>query len=216
MFDRVKELLRGIKNPHLLNLVKQFIVDKDRMAKFCKAPAAITNHQAYLGGLLEHTLNVMELALVTVPRYPELSMDLMLAGVFLHDMGKTEELVYETNFQYSDSGQLIGHLVQATLWIEEKAKAVEAETGEPFPTDIKEALQHMVLSHHGAYEFGSPKLPAMPEAVAMHYLDNMDAKLNMFLGKIAADANADSNWTEYMRNLATRIYKKDVMGIRED
>jgi 3'-5' exoribonuclease len=215
MFDRVKEILRTIKNPHVLNLVKQFIVDEERMRKFCKAPAAIANHQAYLGGLLEHTLNIMELTLVTVPKYPELSMDLMLAGVFLHDMGKTEELTYETNFQYSDCGQLVGHLVQATLWIEEKVREVETETGEPFPKDIKEALQHIVLSHHGAYEFGSPKLPCMPEAVALHYLDNLDAKLNMYLDKIASDANADNNWTEYVRNLATRIYKKDVLGIRE-
>ncbi len=214
MFERVKEMLRRIKNRHLLLLVKQFINDKALMEGFRKSPAAIQMHHAYIGGLLEHTRNVLELTLSVIPRYPEVSLDLLLAGAFLHDIGKTAELRYETNFQYTSEGQLIGHLVQATLWIEEKAKAVEAETGEPFPQDIKHALQHLILSHHGQYEFGSPKLPATPEAIALHHLDNLDAKLDLYLTKIRDDPDHTSEWTEYVRNLGTKIFKKDVMGIR--
>lgn len=214
MFARVKEILRRIKNPHLLQLIKQFITDDALMARFRKAPAAVQMHHAFIGGLLEHTRNVLELALLVIPRYPEVSLDLMLAGVFLHDLAKTAELVYETNFQYTNDGQLIGHIVQCTMWVEEKAKAVEAETGEPFPADIKHALQHMILSHHGQYEFGSPKLPALPEAIALHHLDNLDAKLNMYLTKIKTDPDPASDWTEYVRGLDTKIFKKDVMGVR--
>jgi len=216
MFNRVKEILRQIKNPHVLNLIKQFIMDEPLMERFCKAPAAIQLHQAYIGGLLEHTRNVLELASVVIPRYPEVSLDLVLAGVFLHDLGKTAELVYETNFQYSTEGQLVGHITQVAIWVEEKVKAVEAATQAPFPADIKNALQHIILAHHGQYEFGSPKLPAMPEAIALHHLDNLDAKLNMFLEKIRSDPDPASDWTEYVRALETRIFKKDLMGIRKE
>jgi 3'-5' exoribonuclease len=215
MFSRVKEILRKIKNPHLLSLVREFVTDKPLMDQFCKAPAAAQLHHACLGGLLEHTRNVLELALLVIPRYPDVSLDLVLAGVFLHDLGKTAELTYETSFQYSDEGQLVGHIAQAVVWVDQKAKAVESETNKPFPADIKNALQHLILSHHGQYEFGSPKLPAMPEAIAIHHLDNLDAKLNMYIEKIKADPDPASNWTEYVRALETKIYKKDVMGIRK-
>jgi 3'-5' exoribonuclease len=214
MFDRVKEILRQIKSKPLLSLMKQFIRDESLMERFCQSPAAMQMHHAFIGGLLEHTRNVLELALLVMPRYPEVSMDLVLAGVFLHDIGKTAELRCETSFQYTNEGQLVGHIVQAAMWIEEKAKAVEAETGEPFPGDIKSALQHIVLAHHGQYDFGSPKLPMMPEAVAVHHLDNLDAKLNMYLGKIKSDPDPASDWTEYVRGLDVKIFKKDVMGIR--
>ncbi|MBD3404242.1 HD domain-containing protein, partial [candidate division GN15 bacterium] len=214
MFDRVKEILRTIRSKPLLALVKQFITDEPLMARLRTAPAAMQMHHAFIGGLLEHTRNVLELALVVIPRYPKVSLDLVLAGVFLHDLGKTTELTYQTNFGYTDRGQLVGHIVQSAMWIEDKARAVEAESGEPFPEDIKTALQHIVLSHHGVYEYGSPKLPAMPEAIAVHYLDNIDAKLQMFMERIESDPDAASDWTQYIRGLDTKLYKKDVMGIR--
>jgi 3'-5' exoribonuclease len=214
MFDRVKEILRQIKNRHLLNLIKQFILDEPLMERFRQSPAAMQMHHAFIGGLLEHTRNVLELALLVMPRYPQVSIDLVLAGVFLHDLGKTAELRCETSFQYTNEGQLVGHIVQAAIWIEEKAKAVEAQTGEPFPAEIKSALQHVVLAHHGQYDFGSPKLPMMPEAVAIHHLDNLDAKLNMYLTKIKSDPDPASDWTEYVRGLDVKIFKKDVMGVR--
>ncbi len=215
MFERVKAILRQIKDPHVLALVKQFVTDEPLMDRFRKAPAAIQMHHAFIGGLLEHTLNVLELAAVVMPRYPDVSMDLVLAGVLLHDIGKTAELGYETNFVYTSEGQLIGHVVMATMWIDQKARDIEAETGEPFPAEVRHALQHIVLAHHGQYEFGSPKLPAMPEAIALHHLDNLDAKLHVYLTKIKTDPDPASDWTEYVRSLDTKIYKKDVMGVRK-
>ncbi len=215
MFDRVKVILRTIKDPHLLRLVKAFITDEELMARFRKAPAATQLHHAFIGGLLEHTRNVLELALATMPRYPQVSLDLVLAGVFLHDMGKTTELTYDTNFTYTNEGQLVGHITQAALWIDQKVRAIEAETGQPFPADVRTALLHIVLAHHGSYEFGSPKLPATPEAIAIHHLDNLDAKLNLYLNKIASDPDAASDWTAYQNSLGTKIFKKDVMGIRK-
>ncbi|NLX20826.1 MAG: HD domain-containing protein [Phycisphaerae bacterium] len=215
MFERVKTILRHIKNPHLLRLVKAFVTDEELMARFRKAPAAVQLHHAFIGGLLEHTRNVLELALLVIPRYPDVSLDLVLAGVFLHDIGKTAELSYETNFAYTSEGQLVGHIVQATLWIDQKIRAIDAETGTPFPQDLRAALIHIVLAHHGQYEFGSPKLPAIPEAIAIHHLDNLDAKLQLYLQKIKTDNDAASDWTAYIPSLSTRIFKKDVCGIRK-
>ncbi len=214
MWDRVKAILRMIKDKNLLALIGEFINDEELMAKFRRSPAAVQLHHSYIGGLLEHTLNVLELALTVMPRYPELSQDLVLAGVFLHDIGKSAELTCETSFSYTDQGQLVGHVVQASLWIEEKAAAVEAQTGEPFPEDLKTVLQHIVLAHHGKHEFGSPKLPAVPEAIAVHYLDNIDAKLHLFLHAIRNDPDPNADWTQYVRSLETKVYKKDVMGVR--
>jgi len=212
MFERVKAILRTIKNPHLLRLVKAFITDEELMGRFRKAPAAAQLHHAYIGGLLEHTRNVLELAAAVIPRYPKLSLDLTLAGVFLHDIGKTAELSYETNFGYTSEGQLIGHITQAAIWIDQKIRAIEAETGEAFPGEVRAAVLHIVLAHHGTHEFGSPKIPATPEAIAIHHLDNLDAKVNMYLNKIATDPDAASDWTAYQPALGTKLFKKDVLG----
>ena len=160
-------------------------------------------------------MRVLELALVVIPRYPEVSLDLVLAGVFLHDIGKTAELTYDTNFRYSDGGQLVGHIVQATIWIELKCREIEKQTGKPFPEDVKISLQHIIVSHHGQYDFGSPKLPSTPEAIAVHYLDNLDAKLYAFLHAIKKDDKPDDNFTDYVKSLETKVYKKDVMKIRK-
>jgi len=211
MWESVKEILRTIKDKDLLYLIKAFVDDDDVVAQFKRAPAAVAMHHAYVGGLLEHTLSLLELAKVVIPRYPELSLDLVLAGLFVHDIGKGKELSYETNFQYSDSGQLLGHIAQGVIWIEQKAQQVESMQGKPFPDEKKWALQHIVLSHHGQYEYGSPKLPSTPEAIAVHYLDNLDAKLNMVLQAIANDKDEDSNWTGFIRSLDTKIYKRDVV-----
>lgn len=221
MWQKLLAILRTIKNKHLLLLIKKFLDDATIAERFKSAPAAVNMHHAYLGGLLEHTLSVLELATLIFGRtddstshYPKVSRDLVLAGVFLHDIGKTAELAYGTNFTYTDAGQLMGHIVQAAIWIDQKIAEVETETGERFPEDIQNVLTHIVLAHHGSYEFGSPRLPAVPEAVAVHYLDNIDAKLNMFLTEIAEDSDAENRWTQYIPGLSTRIFKPDVMGIR--
>ena len=214
MWARVKEILRTVENPQLLKLCAKFINDDRFVRDFKRAPAAISNHHAYLGGLLEHTLNLLELAVLVTPRYPQVSRDLVLVGIFLHDCGKTTELGYSTNFTYTNSGQLIGHITQAVIWVAQKVAEIEAETNERFPVPILESVQHLILAHHGRYEFGSPRLPAMAEAFMIHYLDNLDAKLNQVETAIAADPDKDSDWTGFIRTLETKIFKPDIMGSR--
>jgi len=221
MWDKLLAILRTIRHPSLLALIKEFVKDDSIVASYKKAPAAVQNHHAYIGGLLEHTLSVLELATRILGKvddsdshYPEVSRDLVLAGIFLHDIGKTAELTYDTSFAYTNSGQLIGHITQAAVWIDRKAGEVEQQTGKPFPEDLQNLLTHIVLSHHGHYEFGSPRLPACPEAWMVHYLDNIDAKVNMALSAIADAKNAESDWTEWVKPLDTRVFRKDVMGIR--
>jgi len=212
MFQRVREIVGEIKNRHVRALVDEFLNDEARMALFRRAPAARELHHAYVGGLLEHTLNVLELARLVLPRYPKVSADLVLAGVFLHDLGKTAELNCSTNFEYTDEGQLLGHISICVTWIDAATRRVSERTGEPFPERIAWALQHIVLSHHGRAEFGSPKLPAIPEAFAVHYLDNLDAKLEMSKSVIERDHDSGRDWTSYHRGLETRLFKADVLG----
>ena len=209
MWARTKEILRQVKNPDLLALLGKFINDEHFVTAFKAAPAARTNHHAHLGGLLEHTLNLLELAVAVLPRYPDVSSDLVLTGTFLHDAGKTAELSYQTSFAYTNEGQLIGHIVQTATWIHEKARQIEAETNRPFPADLLATLQHIIVAHHGRYEFGSPKLPATAEAVMVHYLDNLDAKLTMVFNAIEGDLDEKSDWTGWIPALETRVFKPD-------
>ena len=214
MWEELKQRLRTIKNPDLLALVGRFVNDEDFARGFQKAPAAVAFHHAWLGGLLEHTLNVLRLADVVCPLYPLVSRDLVLAGVLLHDAGKVRELAYSTNFEYTNDGQLLGHITLSVLWIQHKIAELERATGQPFPHAVQAALQHIILAHHGKYEFGSPRLPATAEALMIHYLDNLDAKLNMVFEAIAADNDPASAWTGFVRALETKVFKSDVMGTR--
>jgi len=223
MWQRVMEILRTIKHPAVLALVREFVQDEALVARFKRAPAAVHNHHAFIGGLLEHTCGVLELATRvfgatddTDSLYPAVSRDLVLAGVLLHDIGKTAELEYETNLVYSTEGQLVGHITQAAIWIDRKAAEAERTMGEPFPADIKNMLTHIVLSHHGVHEFGSPKLPSCPEAIVVHYLDNIDAKLFMALNAISEAKDPESDFTSFCRPLDTRVFKKDIMGLRSE
>lgn len=207
MWTRVQVILKQIKDPDLSALIGEFLSDEVLMAGFRRAPAAAVMHHAYIGGLLEHTLAVLELALVVVPKYEKLSLDLVLTGLFLHDIGKAKELTYETAIGYSDEGQLLGHIAQVVIMIDKKADAIAERSGKPFPDTVRWSLEHIILSHHGRYEFGSPKLPAIPEAVAVHHIDNLDAKVTMLLAAIENDRDEASNWTEYQRALETKVYK---------
>lgn len=211
MWLRLVEILKGIKHPDLAALVEEFLSDEELMTLFKRAPAASALHHAYVGGLIEHTLKLLEVAGRVLPLYPKLSLDLVLAGLFLHDIGKAKELSFETSIGYTDEGQLVGHIAQAVIWLDRKAAQVAARSGKPFPAELLTALQHIVLSHHGRYEFGSPKLPAMPEAAAIHYLDNLDAKVSMMLEMLENDSDPASHWTNYNRALETKVYKRDVM-----
>lgn len=216
LFERLRTPLRKLSNPHLRALVECFFMDDELMNGFCKAPAGIRNHHAYIGGLLEHVVALLDAADRLLPLYPEVDRDLLLTGIFLHDIGKVRELSFSRAFVYSDEGQLIGHLVIGVEMISEKARQVPDLTGEPFPPELLLRVKHMILSHHGTYEFGSPRLPMTPEAIALHHLDNFDAKVHSFTREIRDDRNHTSAWTPYNQSLQRRLYKGLANGAEAD
>jgi 3'-5' exoribonuclease len=208
MFEEIKKTVGRIKNPHLKTLVEEFLADNELMENFCNAPGGTALHHNYLGGLLEHTHNMLRVAVAILPLYPKVQSDLVLAGIFLHDMGKTEELSYDMAFSYTDSGQLIGHIVKTILMVNQKADALRAK-GTQIEQTVIDALGHIILSHHGQYDFGSPKLPATPEAFLVYYIDDLDAKVNQVTMAIDNEPG-DSNWTAWKNALQTRLYRKRI------
>src|SRR5262249_24914034 len=176
LLERLRGVMLRLGNPHLQALAECFLMDDAFVRDFSRAPAGVRNHHAYLSGLLEHVVSLLDAADRVLPLYPEVDRDLLLAGVFLHDIGKIKELSYNRAFAYTDEGQLVGHLIIGVEMLNEKVARVPDLTGEPFPKELLLRLKHMILSHHGTYEFGSPKLPMTPEAIALHHLDNFDAK----------------------------------------
>jgi 3'-5' exoribonuclease len=215
LLERLRAVLLKMSNPHLRALIECFLMDEAFVAAFCKVPAGIRNHHAYLGGLLEHVVQLLDVADRILPLYPELDRDLLLTGIFLHDVGKVRELSYGRVFSYTDQGQLIGHLIIGVEMLNEKAGKVPDLTGEPFPPELLLRLKHMILSHHGTYEFGSPKLPMTPEAIALHFLDNFDAKVHSFTRDIRGDRNQESAWTPFNQSLQRRLFKGSVNGAQE-
>jgi 3'-5' exoribonuclease len=207
MARRLAEILRTIRTPDLRNLAECFLMDSAFMTKFNTAPAGMKNHHAYKGGLLEHVVGLMELVLAVAPRYPRLDQDKLLIGAFLHDAAKVDELMYEREIGYTDDGQLLGHMVLAITMIDDKVREAERLSGEPFPKQLVTEIKHMVISHHGEYEFGSPKLPMTLEAVALHHLDNLDAKMASFTQLMVDCPNVESSWTQYHTNLGRKLYK---------
>lgn len=212
LFERLRAHLRKVDHPHLRCLAEAFLMDAEFVRLFCKCPAGVRNHHAYLGGLLEHVVTLMDGADRLCGLYPELSRDLLILGVFLHDVGKVRELSYERNFGYSDEGQLIGHLVIGVEMLNEQLPRVATLTGSPFPKELLLRLKHLIVSHHGTYEFGSPKLPMTPEAIALHHLDNFDAKVHSFTRDIREDANKDAAWTPFIPSLDRRLFKGRPAG----
>jgi 3'-5' exoribonuclease len=211
LFDRLRQYLLKLGDPHLRALAECFLIDDAFVSAFCKSPAGIRNHHAYIGGMLEHVVTMLDVADRIAPLYPELNRDVLMMGVFLHDIGKTRELSCDTVFGYSDEGQLIGHIDIGVEILTEKIARVPDLTGEPFPRDLLLRLKHLIVSHHGSYEFGSPRLPMTPEAIALHHLDNLDAKLHSFLRDIREDKNTTSAWTPYNQSIQRRLFK----GLRE-
>jgi 3'-5' exoribonuclease len=205
-------MMQSIQNRHLNALIQAYLDDECLMKNFCRAPAAMSFHHAFVGGLLEHTLNALEVADAVVKFYPGLSRDLVIAGIFLHDIAKTWELSYECAFGYTDGGHLVGHIVKSAMWVEHKAVEAEKVLGEKIPQNLIDVMQHIILAHHDKPEFGSPKVPATPEAIAVHMIENMDAKLTMALGATRGAVNngVDGNWTEYMKAFGGKLYRPDV------
>lgn len=217
MFGDVLRLLQSIQHPAIKCLIDRYLEDGDLMQQFCQAPAAQTLHHAYLGGLLEHTLSLMTLADKMVEHYPHLSRDIVLMGLFLHDLGKCHELTWMEGFGYSMDGQLVGHIGRGVVLLADKCKQCEdPELGDAavaVPAELRLVLEHIILSHHGVPEFGALKLPATPEAVFVSNLDNLDAKMNMVLDAAGRDkqgkADLGGAFTEKVWALGTRVYRPD-------
>jgi 3'-5' exoribonuclease len=212
LLERLRQVLSRMSNHHLRALVECFLMDDQFVYAFSRAPAGVRNHHAYVGGLLEHVVTMLDVADRVLGSYPALDRDLVLMGVFLHDIGKTRELAFDRTFAYTDEGQLIGHLVIGVEMLNEKIKEASHLTGEDFPVELQLRLKHMILSHHGSHEFGSPKLPMTPEAIALHYLDNLDAKIHSFTRDIREDRNQASAWTPFNQALQRKLFKGSVDG----
>ncbi|MCA9087724.1 MAG: HD domain-containing protein [Planctomycetaceae bacterium] len=206
-FQRLREIMSEIQNLDLRALALCILDDNEIQDGLMKAPAGVKLHHAYMGGLLEHILNLSESALLLTSRYPKVDFDLLQIGILLHDIGKLRELAFETSFIYTDEGQLIGHLVIGVEMFNEQLIRTERATGREFPRELALRIKHMIVSHHGSYEFGSAKLPMTPEAIALHHLDNLDAKTNEFMSLIESDPNSGSSWTPYQANMQRKLFK---------
>ncbi len=184
---------------HLRALMEVFFADEEIAAALRTAPAAKTMHHAWIGGLLEHVVSLLGLCDLAAGHYPHIHRDLLLAGAMLHDIGKLHELRWGTTFDYTTEGQLLGHITIGIGMIEKKSALVPG-----FPAQLRLLLEHIVLSHHGRYEYGSPKLPMVPEAILLHYLDDLDAKMHTMQSEFAkneANGRAAGEMTEWVRSL---------------
>ena len=216
MFAELTALLQTVEHPALKALVQAYLDDDMLMDLFRTAPAAKMMHHAYIGGLLEHTLQLVNLADRVCPLYPQVNRDVVLVGLFLHDLGKTRELSFEGAFDYTDRGHLIGHIVEGAIMLHDKAQAAMRSAGVRFPKHMVTVLQHIILSHHGLPEYGAAKVPATPEALFVSMLDNLDAKATIAL-QTARPEHAPShdlggNFTEKQWALGTRIFRPDPLS----
>jgi len=203
LYAQLLEYAGSIANPWLKKLVTGIISDPGIAAKYQRAPAAKVMHHAYLGGLLEHVIGLCGLAKQIAAHYPELDVDLLLTAAMLHDVGKLEELCYERAIGYTVEGQLLGHIV---MELETVSKAMEAING--FPPNLKTVVQHLLISHHGQYEFGSPKLPMVREALVFHYMDDLDSKLAAVRAALAVDSG-EPEWSAYSGALGRKFLRLD-------
>ncbi|MCA8984281.1 MAG: HD domain-containing protein [Planctomycetaceae bacterium] len=211
MFARLRDFLQSLTDSQLRDLMQAFLDDEELVDHLRNVPAGVKAHHAYLGGLLEHIVTLMEGAERIVGLYPRVNRDLLLAGVFLHDLGKIRELAYDGTFVYTDEGQLIGHLIIGIELLNEKVQQLAA-LGTTVDEEKILRLKHMIASHHGSYEFGSPKLPMTPEAILLHHLDNIDAKVNEFITMIESDPNRQSHWTPFNPRMDRKLYKGSSLG----
>jgi 3'-5' exoribonuclease len=204
MWTELRSIVAGLGNPHLKGLLDAVLNDDDVARRFRIAPAAKQIHHAFLGGLIEHVLSLCALARVTAPHYPNIDLDLLLTGVILHDIGKIYELNYERGFSYSSEGQLLGHIHIGLRLVDDKLRGLP-----DFPVTLRTLVEHMLLSHHGQLEFGSPKLPQFPEALLLHYLDDMDSKMECMRALIESDRQVEGCFTSYNPALERPVLKKD-------
>jgi 3'-5' exoribonuclease len=199
MWSELRGYVSAFANEDLKRLVFAFLDDEAIGAAYRTAPAAKVLHHAWLGGLLEHVLTLVRVCLATVPFYPEVDPDLLVTGAILHDIGKIRELSWKSSFAYTLEGQMIGHISIAQGMLREKLQVLQ-----PFPERLRVLVEHMILSHHGKYEFGSPKLPMTPEAILLSALDDLEAKMQNMraeFGKELANGKPGTGMTEWVRSM---------------
>jgi 3'-5' exoribonuclease len=216
MMDEVASMLRSMRHPGMLALAEAYLGSTQLMDRFRAAPAAVSVHHAYIGGLLEHTLQLMKLADHMLPLYPALNRDLVLMGLFLHDLGKTAELEWEKGFSYTTDGNLVGHVVRGAVWLQAMSAKAAAERGGALPPEALRVLMHMIISHHGELEHGAAKVPSTPEAMFVAMLDNLDAKVATSL-VAAAREKGDSHepgheFSDKVWALDVRVYRPDPLA----
>jgi len=209
MMRSLREILRGVQDVNLKGLVDSFLKDRKFVARFKKAPAAKSFHHSYLGGLLEHTLSVCQMAIQVAAHYPQLNRDLLITSAFLHDIGKIKELGYDLQIDYTDEGRLVGHVVLSVTMVEEKLRGLN-----DFPEAMAIRLKHLILSHHGQYDFGSPKEPKFLEAFALNLIDDLDAKINGLSRFMERDRH-EGVWTEFNRMFAKYFLKGTIQPIQK-
>jgi 3'-5' exoribonuclease len=204
MWIELRGIVASVSNPYIGALLNTLLDDPEIARRFRMAPAAKSIHHAFLSGLLEHVLSLCGLCRATAGHYSNIDPDLMIAGAVLHDIGKIYELSYDRGFNYTTEGQLLGHIMIALRMIGEKIHTIPG-----FPPALRNLIEHMVISHHGRLEFGSPKLPQFPEAILLHYLDDMDSKMESMRALIESDRQSTSDFTNYNPALERTLLKKD-------
>ncbi len=216
MFAEVKALLDTLEHPAAKAIAAEYLSDEMLMDQFRTAPAAKMMHHAYIGGLCEHTLSVMKLADAICPSYPKVNRDIVLLGLFLHDLGKTTELSYDGAFAYTDRGELVGHIVEGAIMLHDKARSVMVNQSMRLPGNLVTALQHIILSHHGEPEYGAAKVPSSPEALLVAMIDNLDAKMEIAVTSARAERqqglDLGGSFTEKVWALGTKLFKPDPLG----
>ena len=196
MFRELQGWIAGMSDPHLKHLLEAVFADEEIALAYRTAPAAKTVHHNWIGGLIEHVLSLCQLAKFSAQHYPHIDFDLLLTGVLLHDIGKIRELHYARSFGYTTEGQLLGHMIIELEMLHKKLLGLP-----DFPAELKILVEHLIISHHGEYEFGSPKLPMFPEALLLHYMDDLDSKLESMRANFDKEAESDSPWTSYNPSL---------------
>lgn len=204
MWRELMGIVAGFTNPHLKALVEAMLADPDVALRYRRAPAAKQIHHAFLGGLLEHVLSLAGLAKVVAPRYAGIDCDLLLTGVILHDIGKIYELNYERGFSYSNDGQLLGHIAIGARMLGDQLRGLP-----DFPPRLRSLVEHMILSHHGQLEYGSPKVPQFPEALLLHFLDDLDSKMECTRALVEKDRQVEGCFTSYSSSLDRCVLKMD-------